>query len=81
MCRGILLYSASHLRYTFAMETNWNMDEMSFAAACRAVQEMGRAEQGVGTLGEKTLHAVLKRMIEPDLSLHEVKLGRYTAAY
>ena len=61
------------------METNWGMDELSFAAACRAVQEMGRVDQGVGTLGEKTLHAVLKRMIEPDMSRHEVKLGRYTA--
>ena len=61
------------------METEWRMDEQSFAAACRAVQETGRAEQGVGTLGEKTLHAVLKRMIEPDMSRHEVKLGRYTA--
>ncbi len=61
------------------METNWGMDELSFAAACRVVQEMGRVDQGVGTLGEKTLHAVLKRMIEPDLSCHEVKLGRYTA--
>ncbi len=61
------------------MEMNWRMDEQSFAAACRAVQETGRVEQGVGTLGEKTLHAVLKRMIEPDMSRHEVKLGRYTA--
>ena len=61
------------------METEWIMDESSFAAACRAVQQTGRADQGVGTLGEKTLHAVLKRMIEPDLSRHEVKLGRYTA--
>ena len=61
------------------METEWIMDEHSFAAACRAVQETGRADQGVGTLGEKTLHAVIKRMIEPDMSRHEVKLGRYTA--
>ena len=61
------------------MEANWGMDELSFAAACRTVQEMGRAEQGVGTLGEKTLHAVLKRMIEPDMSRHEVKLGAYVA--
>ncbi len=61
------------------METEWIMDESSFAAACRAVQQTGRADQGVGTLGEKTLHAVLKRMIEPDMSRHEVKLGRYTA--
>ena len=61
------------------METEWIMDESSFAAACRAVQQTGRADQGVGTLGEKTLHAVLKRMIELDMSRHEVKLGRYTA--
>ena len=61
------------------METEWIMDESSFAAACRAVQQTGQADQGVGTLGEKTLHAVLKRMIEPDMSRHEVKLGRYTA--
>ena len=61
------------------METEWIMDEGRFAAACRDVQETGRADQGVGTLGEKTLHAVIKRMIEPDLSRHEVKLGRYTA--
>ena len=61
------------------METNRIMDELSFAAACRAVRENGRAEQGVGTLGEKTLHAVLKRMIEPDMARHEVNLGRYTA--
>jgi len=61
------------------METMQGMDEMSFFAACRAVQATGRADQGVGTLGEKTLHAVLKRMIEPDMARHEVKLGRYTA--
>ena len=61
------------------METNWTMDEQSFAAACRAVEAAGRADQGVGTLGEKTLHAVLKRMIEPDMARHEVKLGRFTA--
>lgn len=61
------------------MEMEWCMIERSFAAACRAVQAGGRAEQGVGTLGEKTVHAVLKRMIEPDMARHEVKLGRYTA--
>ena len=34
---------------------------------------------GIGTLGEKTLHAYLKNFIEPDTSRHEVKLGRYIA--
>ena len=61
------------------METNLGMDETSFAAACRAVEAVGRADQGVGTLGEKTLHAVIKRMIEPDAARHEVKLGSYVA--
>ena len=61
------------------MDAHLEMNEHTFAAACRAVQKTGRAEQGVGTLGEKTLHAVLKRMIEPDMSRHEVQLGRYMA--
>ena len=61
------------------MDAQIILTEHTFAAACRAVQKTGRAEQGVGTLGEKTLHAVLKRMIEPDMSRHEVQLGRYMA--
>ena len=32
---------------------------------------------GIGTLGEKTLHQYLKSYLEPDLSLHEVPVGRY----
>ncbi len=35
--------------------------------------------RGIGTLGEKTLHAVLKRYFEPDTARHEVKLGSYVA--
>ena len=61
------------------METESGINELGFAAACRAVEKTGQANQGVGTLREKTLHAVLKRMIEPDINCHEVKLGRYTA--
>lgn len=30
---------------------------------------------GIGSLGEKTLHAVLKKLYEPDVTKHEVKLG------
>ena len=36
------------------------------------------ASQGIGTLGEKSLHAVLKRYYQPDESLHERKVGRMT---
>ena len=34
---------------------------------------------GIGTLGEKTLHAELKRLFEPDTAAHEVRVGPYVA--
>ena len=61
------------------MDMESGINELDFTAACRLVEKTGHADQGVGTLREKTLHAVLKRMIEPDINCHEVKLGRYTA--
>lgn len=36
-------------------------------------------ELGIGTLGEKRLHAILKLFYQPDASLHERKIGRMTA--
>ena len=34
---------------------------------------------GIGTLGEKTLHAEIKRLFEPDTAAHEVRVGPYVA--
>lgn len=34
---------------------------------------------GVGTLGERHLHAFLKSYFEPDTDYHEVAIGKYTA--
>ena len=34
---------------------------------------------GIGTLGEKTLHAVLKNFYEPDPEAHEIRVGPYVA--
>ncbi|MBQ8508454.1 MAG: hypothetical protein IJ493_00935 [Clostridia bacterium] len=34
---------------------------------------------GIGTLGERTLHVILKHFYEPDTALHEQKVGRYVA--
>jgi len=34
---------------------------------------------GIGTLGEKTLHAVVKRFFEPDPAAHEIRVGPYVA--
>lgn len=47
------------------------MNEERLAAAIASADHDG----GIGTLGEKTLHAVLKYYFEPDSSLHEVKVG------
>lgn len=56
------------------------MDSASerFEAACLAAQEE-RQSGGIGTLNEKTLHAILKRYIEPDVTKHEVPVGSYFA--
>lgn len=55
------------------------MDSNTFERACREVVGIERERSGIGTLGEKTLHAVIKRCIEPDTGNHEVKIGRYVA--
>lgn len=52
--------------------------ELCFAAACSKVTA-DRQREGIGTLGEKTLHAVLKHYYEPDPAYHEQKIGRYFA--
>jgi hypothetical protein len=53
-------------------------DQQRFLEACKSVHG-GHVRNGIGTLGEKTLHAVLKRYFEPDAGAHEVKIGGYVA--
>ncbi|MDR3552093.1 MAG: hypothetical protein P4L75_03115 [Clostridia bacterium] len=55
------------------------MDKSLFYTTALAVMDGERAAGGIGTLGEKTLHAILKRYFEPDVSKHEIKVGRYVA--
>ncbi len=45
---------------------------------CRILSEEHKTE-GIGTLRERSLHAVLKNYIEPDTSLHEQKLSGFVA--
>ena len=40
---------------------------------------MEKTYTGIGTLGEKDLHALLKLHYEPDVSKHEQKVGTYVA--
>lgn len=35
--------------------------------------------EGIGTLGERTLHMILKNFLESDTKYHEQKIGRYVA--
>lgn len=56
------------------------MDRERFRQACEQVQAGARgAGGGIGTLSEKTLHAVLKRYMEPYEANHETKIGPYVA--
>jgi hypothetical protein len=54
------------------------MDTGGFAAAVAGADKL-REHKGIGTLGEKTLHAVLKLYMEPQTGNHEVKIGPYVA--
>ncbi len=69
--------------YTCCMEVCENnpkyADNERFMEACRGVLGQERVRDGIGTLSEKTLHAVIKRFIEPDEVFHEVKIGRNVA--
>lgn len=56
-----------------------NEDKEEFYKSCRAVLEAERVRLGIGTLSEKTVHAVLKKYLMPDEKFHEIKCGRYVA--
>lgn len=54
-------------------------DTEAFERACARVIGVDRPRAGIGTLGEKTLHAILKHFLEPDESRHEIRIGGYYA--
>lgn len=47
---------------------------MEFNEALARVRDGGRSGDGIGTLGEKTIHATLKWWLDDDVSHHEVTL-------
>jgi len=55
------------------------MDKQRFKEACEKVISAERERNGIGTLGEKTLHAVMKQYFEPDVTNHEVRVGSFVA--
>lgn len=55
------------------------MDRELFEEAKRKVIGIDRPREVIGTLGEKSLHAVLKHYFEPYSENHETKLGSFYA--
>lgn len=55
------------------------IDRERFLDSMDAVLASQRKREKIGTLGEKTLHAVLKHYFEPDPGYHEVKIGSFFA--
>ncbi len=53
------------------------MEEKAFFA--KLCEEVGKGRAGIGTLGEKTLHKVLKSFFCPSECVHEVKLCGHVA--
>ncbi len=58
---------------------NLQQEQRDFLAAVNRVISGDPAAGGIGTLGEKTLHAVCKLYMEPDPAYHEIKTGDYVA--
>lgn len=54
-------------------------NKLRFDAACEKIVRKERAKAGIGTLSEKTLHAVLKHYMEPDEDFHETPVNGYVA--
>ncbi|NLL76719.1 MAG: hypothetical protein GX235_05680 [Clostridiales bacterium] len=55
------------------------MNEKRFEEAKNKVIGMRRTRDGIGTLQEKTVHAILKNYYAPDPAMHEVSLQNYVA--
>lgn len=55
------------------------MNFLRFEKAREKILSNQNEKKGIGTLSEKTLHAVLKEYYEPDESSQEIKIGDYVA--
>lgn len=55
------------------------IDEKRFEHAKIKVIGINRERQGIGTLSEKTVHAVLKNYYAPDTDMHEIPIGNFVA--
>ena len=56
-----------------------SMDQLLFEKACEEVIGQLPGTNGIGTLGEKTVHSVLKNYLSPDSLSQEIKIGGFVA--
>lgn len=61
------------------MNNSLTIDEVLFEAAKEKMIGTKQGLNGIGTLGEKTIHSVLKYYYCPIPDFHEVKIGSYVA--
>lgn len=55
------------------------IDEERFEHAKNKIIGIDRKRQGIGTLSEKTVHAVLKNYYAPDTDMHEIPIESFVA--
>lgn len=55
------------------------MDRERFSRICQEMDLVQSKGNSIGTLHEKTMHAVLKKYYEEDIEKQEVRVGRYVA--
>ena len=55
------------------------INKLQFETAKEKIIGKYRDRQGIGTLSEKTLHAVLKHYYAPDVDMHEIPIESYVA--
>jgi len=54
-------------------------DGILFKTVCNKLIGVEKIRSGIGTLGEKTVHAVLKNYVVPRMEYHEIKCNGYIA--
>lgn len=55
------------------------IDQERFERAKNRVIGINRERQGIGTLSEKTVHAVMKNYYAPDTDMHEIPIANFVA--
>lgn len=55
------------------------MENLNFLSACHQLMGVERSRDSIGTMGEKTLHAVLKQYYEPRREYQEISVGPFVA--